>query len=124
MPIIENWKLVVLQNYANFNGRAGRGEYWWFVLANIVIYVAFSILTQISGIFSILSLIYSLAVLVPSIAVLIRRLHDSDKSGWLVLISFIPLLGAIILLVFAIQEGTKGPNKYGPGIELAAPVAA
>lgn len=124
MPIIENWKLVVLQRYAKFDGRAGRGEYWWFVLANVVVYVALSILGQISGIFSLLSLVYALALFVPSIAVAIRRLHDSDKSGWLMLIGLIPLIGAIILLVFMIQEGTKGPNQYGPGPELAAPVAA
>jgi len=124
MPIIENWKLVVRQSYAKFDGRAGRGEYWWFVLANIVVYVALSILTQISGIFSLLSLVYGLAVFVPSIAVAIRRLHDTDKSGWLLLIGLIPFVGAIILLVFVIQEGTSGPNKYGPGQELAAPTTA
>jgi len=121
MPIIENWKLVVLQSYAKFDGRAGRGEYWWFALANIVVYVALSILTQISGIFSLLFFIYALAVFVPSIAVAIRRLHDTDKSGWLLLIGLIPFVGAIILLVFVIQEGTSGPNQYGPGQELAAP---
>lgn len=124
MPIIENWKLVVLQSYAKFDGRAGRGEYWWFVLANIVVYVALSILMQISGIFSLLFFIYALAVFVPSIAVAIRRLHDTDKSGWFMLIGLIPFVGAIILLVFVIQEGTSGPNQYGPGQELAAPVAA
>jgi len=120
MPIIENWKLVVLQRYAKFDGRAGRGEYWWFVLANIVVYVALSILAQISGIFSLLSLIYALAVFVPSIAVAIRRLHDTDKSGWLLLIGLIPFVGAIILLVFVIQEGASGPNQYGPSPEPAA----
>ena len=120
MPIIENWKLVVLQRYAKFDGRAGRGEYWWFALANIVVYVALSILAQISGIFSLLSLIYALAVFVPSIAVAIRRLHDTDKSGWLLLIGLIPFVGAIILLVFVIQEGASGPNQYGPSPEPAA----
>jgi len=120
MPIIENWKLVVLQSYAKFDGRAGRGEYWWFVLANIVVYVALSILMQISGIFSLLFLVYALAVFVPSIAVAIRRLHDTDKSGWLLLLGLIPFVGFIILLVFYIQEGTAGPNKYGTGPEPAA----
>jgi len=82
------------------------------------------ILAQISGIFSLLYLVFALAMFVPSLAVLVRRLHDSDKSGWFMLIGLIPLIGGIILLVFVIQEGTKGPNKYGPAQELAAPVAA
>ena len=120
MPIIENWKLVVLERYAKFDGRAGRAEFWWFVLANIVVYVALAILMQISGIFGILYFLYGLAMIVPSIAVAIRRLHDTDKSGWLLLLGFIPLLRFIILLVFYIQEGTAGPNQYGAGPEPAA----
>ena len=92
----------------------------WFVLANLVVYVALSILAQASGIFSLLSSVYALGVFVPSIAMAIRRLHDCDKSGWLLLIGLVPLIGAIILLVFVIQEGTKGPNKYGPGPKVAA----
>ena len=120
MQMIENWKLVVLERYAKFDGRAGRAEFWWFVLANLVVYVALAILAQISGIFLILYFIYALAMLVPSLAVAIRRLHDTDKSGWLVLLGLIPLVGFIILLVFYIQEGTPGPNQYGAGPEPAA----
>ena len=120
MPIIENWKLVVLERYAKFDGRAGRGEFWWFFLANIVIYIALLILAQISGLFMILYFLYALAVIVPNIAVGIRRLHDTDKSGWFLLISFVPLIGGIILLVFLAMEGTTGPNKYGAAPEPAA----
>jgi uncharacterized membrane protein YhaH (DUF805 family) len=125
MPIIENWKLVVLERYAKFDGRAGRAEFWWFVLANLIVYIAFAILLQVSGIFVILELLYALAMLVPSIAVAVRRLHDTDKSGWLLLLGLIPFVGFIILLVFYIQQGTSGPNKYGAAPEPAAaePVA-
>lgn len=126
MILVESWKLVVLERYAKFDGRAGRAEFWWFVLANLLVYIALAILMQISGIFAILYFIYGLAMIVPAIAVAIRRLHDTDKSGWLLLLGFIPLLGFIILLVFYIQEGTSGPNKYGVGPEpdATAPAAA
>ena len=120
MPIIENWKLVVLERYAKFDGRAGRAEFWWFVLANFVVYVALLILAQISGIFMVLYFLYALALIVPNIAVAIRRLHDTDKSGWLLLLVLVPLIGGIILLVLCAMEGTKGPNQYGPAPEPAA----
>ncbi len=120
MPIIENWKLVVLQRFAKFDGRAGRAEFWWYVLANVVVYVALAILAQISALFLILYFVYALAMIVPSIAVAIRRLHDTDKSGWLLLIGLVPLIGAIILLVFYAIEGTNGPNQYGAAPEPAA----
>jgi len=120
MPIIENWKLVVLQSYAKFDGRAGRAEFWWFALANFVVVFALAILAQISSIFLILYFVYAIAMFVPSIAVAIRRLHDTDKSGWMLLLGLIPFVGFIILLVFYIQEGTAGPNKYGTGPEPAA----
>jgi uncharacterized membrane protein YhaH (DUF805 family) len=120
MPIIENWKLVVLERFAKFDGRAGRAEFWWFVLANVIVYVALGILAQISGIFLILYFLYGIAMIVPSIAVAIRRLHDTDKSGWFLLIGLIPLVGAIILLVFYALEGNNGQNMYGPGPEPAA----
>jgi len=120
MPIIENWKLVVLQRFAKFDGRAGRAEFWWFVLANFLVYIVLAILLQISGIFLIVELLFALAMIVPSIAVAIRRLHDTDKSGWMLLIGLIPLVGAILLIVFYATEGTSGPNQYGAGPEPAA----
>ncbi len=69
--------------------------------------------------FGLLSGIFSLAILVPSIAVSVRRLHDIDRTGWWVLLSFVPLIGAIVLLVFAVQEGTPGDNRYGPNPKTA-----
>jgi uncharacterized membrane protein YhaH (DUF805 family) len=119
MALIENWKLVVLERYAKFDGRAGRGEFWWFVLANFLVVVVLAILIQISGIFWILYAGYALALLVPSIAVAIRRLHDTNKSGWWLLIGLIPF-GGIVLLVFYILEGTNGPNDHGAAPEPAA----
>jgi len=111
---------VVLQRFAKFDGRAGRSEFWWFVLANVIAYVALLILMGIGfaisdglGILLLLAAIaYYLVIIIPGVAVSIRRLHDTNKSGWLLLISLIPF-GGIILLVFYIQEGTPGPNDYG-----------
>jgi len=119
MALIENWKLVVLQRYAKFDGRAGRGEFWWFALANILALIILAILIAISNIFWILYIGYVIAILIPSIAVAIRRLHDSDKSGWWLLIGLIPF-GGLVLLVFYILEGTAGPNQYGDAAEPAA----
>lgn len=120
MQLIENWKLVVLERYAKFDGRAGRAEFWWYVLANLIISAVLSVLGNASSLFSVLGLLYSLAVLIPSIAVAIRRLHDTDKSGWFLLLALIPIVGFIILIVFYATEGTKGPNQYGTAPEPAA----
>ncbi|MET0663447.1 MAG: DUF805 domain-containing protein [Ilumatobacteraceae bacterium] len=113
MILVEAWKLVVLERYAKFDGRAGRAEYWWFFLATFIIGLAINILTRISGVFFVLSFVYFLAVLVPSVAVAVRRLHDTDKSGWFMLLAFIPIVGFIILVVLLATPGTPGPNKYG-----------
>ena len=123
MPLVEYWKLVVLQRYAKFDGRAGRAEYWWFVLANVIIWFALAILMRISGIFVILVIGFWLAIIIPSIAVAIRRLHDTNKSGWFLLISLVPLVGGIILLVFLASQGDPGTNQYGepdPGLPATA----
>ncbi|MEX2625971.1 MAG: DUF805 domain-containing protein [Ilumatobacteraceae bacterium] len=114
MPIIDYWKLVVLERYAKFDGRARRAEFWWFVLANLIVYVVLAILAgAVSAVFWVLYVVYALAMLVPSIAVAIRRLHDTGKSGWFLLISFIPVVGPIILLVFYVLDSTPGTNQYG-----------
>lgn len=101
-----NYYLKVLQNYANFNGRARRKEYWMFVLFNLI--VSF-IIGFIGGLmkFPLLSSLYSLVVLLPSIAVAVRRMHDVGKSGWFVLIP-------IYNLILCVTEGNKGENEYGP----------
>jgi len=112
-----NWYLEVLKKYAVFNGRARRAEYWWFFLFSVIISIVLSVIdgfiTGPQGI-GILGLIYSLAVLIPSIAVGIRRLHDTGRSGWWLLISFVPLIGAIVLIVFFVLDSQPGENQYGP----------
>jgi uncharacterized membrane protein YhaH (DUF805 family) len=118
-PLIGYWKKVVLENYANFEGRARRAEFWWYVLAGICISIVLNILGAIASFFVILTFIYGLAVLIPGIAVGIRRLHDTDKSGWWLLIGLIPLVGAIVLIVFFATEGTRQPNQWGPSPKFA-----
>lgn len=111
-----NWYLAVLKNYAGFDGRARRMEYWMFQLFNVIIYVIAMILAGIISekLFVSLLGLYALAIIIPSIAVCIRRLHDTGRSGWWILISFVPLVGGIILLIFTILEGDAGTNQYGP----------
>lgn len=124
---------VVRNNYANFSGRARRREYWMFTLINGLISLALYLPAMFLGfdpastatgeastsvnplvyIFLGLYVLYSLAMLVPSLAVLVRRLHDTGKSGWWVLIGFIPL-ASLVLLVFTIMDSQPGANKWGP----------
>ena len=112
--LINAYKSAVLENYANFSGRLSVPGFWWFVLANFLVNIVLLVLSNIAGIFAILYLIYFLAVLVPLLAAQVRRLHDTNKSGWMILLSFVPLVGGIILLVFCVQAGTPGPNDHGP----------
>ena len=122
MHMIDIWKTVMTQRFAKFDGRAGREEFWWFVLANVLVFIVLAILVAISDIFWILYIGYAIAVIVPSIALAIRRLHDTNKSGWWLLIGLIPF-GGIVLLVFYILEGTNGPNDHGAAPEPAAVAA-
>jgi uncharacterized membrane protein YhaH (DUF805 family) len=122
MVMVEYFKLVVFERYAQFEGRAGRAEYWWFFLANILVSIVLQILARGAGALVILSILYSLALLIPGLAVAVRRLHDTNKSGWMLLISLIPFVGVIILIVFLATEGDSGPNQYGnpdPGLATA-----
>ena len=102
--------------YVDFSGRTSVGGFWRFVAVNVAVYIVLAILMQISAIFLLLYIGYALAVLLPSIAIAIRRLHDTGKSGWFLLIGLIPLVGAIILIVFYIQPSV-GANAYGAGPE-------
>ena len=108
-----NWYIEVLKKYAVFSGRTRRMEYWMFLLINCLITVVLGTFEGLSGIIG-LSLIYSLAVLIPGIAVSIRRLHDTNRSGWWFLIGLIPIVGAIVLLIFMVQDGQPKENQYGP----------
>ncbi len=108
-----NWYLEVLKKYAVFHGRAQRKEYWMFLLFNIIVSLVLTVIETLVDIQSILSGIYSLAVLLPGLAVSVRRLHDTNRSGWWLLISLIPILGAIVLIVFMAQDGHPDENQYG-----------
>lgn len=115
-----NWYLKVLKNYTNFSGRARRKEYWMFTLFNVIFAVAAVLLDNLLGLafegigYGPVYGLYLLATIIPGIAVSVRRLHDVDKSGWMILIGLIPLIGAIWLLVLFATEGTPGDNQYGP----------
>ena len=145
-----DWAKRPLQKYADFSGRAPRSEYWWYVLATIIANLIAMVLDSILGLdravgpYGILSTLLMLALLVPGLAVSVRRLHDTNRSGWWVLIAVIPYLmvgvaagmaaatgsmaglgtagilsilafiGLIVLLVFMILPGTPGDNRYGP----------
>jgi uncharacterized membrane protein YhaH (DUF805 family) len=105
MTFVESIK-TCFSKYADFNGRAARSEFWWFMLFVVVAGFVTSMINPI------LSLLFYLGTLLPSLAVAARRLHDTDRSGWMQLIGFIPLIGLIMLYFFA-QEG-KEPNRFGP----------
>jgi len=91
--------------YANFNGRASRSEYWWFVLFVVIVGLVLSLINRnIAGLFY-------LGIILPSIAAAARRLHDTNRSGWMQLINFVPLVGWLIVLYFLVQE-PKEPNRF------------
>ena len=121
-----NWYLEVIKNnYANFSGRARRKEYWMFIVVNTIILavlygIMFSSIDSYTGEMSgtgfaalIIIGIYSLATIIPNIAVTVRRFHDQDRSGWMVLLSFIPFVGGLILFIFMCLDGTRGENRFG-----------
>ena len=115
-----HWYLDVLRKYAVFRGRARRREYWIFLAVNVMITIMLIMIDAAVGTFDaeiglgLLSGVYTFAVLIPSLAVGARRLHDTDRSGWWLLISFIPVVGPIVLLVFLVLRGQIGPNRFGP----------
>jgi uncharacterized membrane protein YhaH (DUF805 family) len=107
------WYLEALKKYAVFSGRSRRKEYWFFVLFNFLIGIAFGIVDAVVGL-GFLGLIYGLAVIIPGIAVTIRRLHDTGRSGWWILIGFVPIIGFFVMLYFLFQDSEPGANEYGP----------
>jgi uncharacterized membrane protein YhaH (DUF805 family) len=116
-----DWMLMPLRRYAEFSGRSQRKEYWMFFLFQVIVVVVLGIIEgmlgltgMVAGAYGPLTMLFWLAVLIPGIAVGIRRLHDTDRSGWWLLLAFVPLVGAIVLLVFFVSDGTHGPNRFGP----------
>jgi uncharacterized membrane protein YhaH (DUF805 family) len=108
-----HWYTDVLSKYTVFDGRAGRQEFWMFTLFNVIVYLIVSIIGNIIHV-PWLAGLYGLGVLLPSLGVEIRRLHDIDKSGWWILIGFVPVIGGIWLLVLLVMAGTPGANRFGP----------
>ena len=114
-------KRALTVNYCNFSGRSSRSEYWWFVLLNMIIGFVFNILTAATGseVFPVLSLIVSLILFLPGLGLAVRRLHDIDKSGWWLFIALIPLVGAILLIVWFAKDSDQYDNRYGEVPNLA-----
>src|SRR5436190_1392454 len=115
-----NWYVSVLKKYTVFSGRARRQEYWMFTLFSVIISIVLSTIDSqlLKASPGILSSIYSLAVLLPSLAVTARRLHDTGRTGWWMLISLVPVVGWIIIIVFLVQDSQSGDNQYGPNPKL------
>ena len=124
------WMLMPYRRYADFSGRSRRKEYWMFILFTAIVYaVVFSLMMAGGFSFSpdgtpsrgplfwlgaLLLGVFVLGSFIPSIAVQVRRFHDQDKSGWFVLLAFVPYVGGLIVLIFMCIEGTRGPNRFGP----------
>ena len=109
MNFIESIK-TCYKKFFDFSGRASKSEYWWFQLYNAIIYVlTFVFQGDLALLFSILVI----ANIIPTYAAAVRRIHDSDKSGWMVLIALIPLIG-LYVIVLLLQDGSKGKNRFGP----------
>jgi uncharacterized membrane protein YhaH (DUF805 family) len=104
------------QNYVNFTGRAARSEFWYWVLFAVLLSIAAKLIDFVlfpSSDISPVSGLLLLAIFLPGLAMSIRRLHDGDRSGWWILLNLIPLIGAIVLLVWYCTRGTIGPNRFG-----------
>ncbi len=119
-----NHYLSVLKKYFVLKGRARRSEYWMFVLVNLLISIALTavdavIINALNVPFGILSAVYTIGILCPSFCVGVRRLHDTGRSAWWLLIALVPLIGAIVLLVFSVLDSQPGDNKYGPSPKTA-----
>ena len=121
-------------NYATFKGRARRSEYWFIQLFLIITNVAVGAIDLVlmngdvdrfiaNGGGGIVGLVWILVTIVPALAVLVRRLHDTGKSGWWVLMGFVPFAGAIVLFVFTVLDSTPGENKHGPSVKDAPAVS-
>ena len=122
------WYHEALKKYAVFGGRARRTEFWMYILFNFIFSMLAFCIDLAVGVatgfgFALLFFLYTVGSIIPSLTVTVRRLHDTGRTGWWMLIGAIPLLGAIILIVFYVQPGQSGPNQYGPDPK-AVPAAA
>ena len=106
------------KKYAEFSGRATRTQYWMFILFFMIIYFVLALIDVFVGTM-VLAFIFNVAVFLPSIAIAARRLHDTGRTGWWQLIVLIPLIGAIVLIVFFVQDSVED-NEYGPNPKAAS----
>jgi uncharacterized membrane protein YhaH (DUF805 family) len=109
-----NWYLEVLKKYAVFDGRSRRREFWYFVLFSSIVAIALMIIDITAGTHYAFLGIYCLAVLLPGLGVSIRRLHDTNRSGWWVLVNLYPAVGQMFFILFTAAESDVGENQYGP----------
>lgn len=123
-----HWYIEVLKKYAVFSGRARRAEFWYFFLFSAIISIFLTLIDEFMGLkfevrgenLGFLSTLYYIAVLIPYLAVIFRRLHDTGRSGWWILIFFIPIVGVIVAVVFLASKGTEGDNRFGPDPKASA----
>ena len=115
-----NWYIKALKQYTDFGGRARRKEYWFFTLFNILFTIVISVFDVMFGTIDmqtgvgLLGVVYMLLLLIPGTAVLVRRLHDTGRSAWWLLMFLIPLLGFVVLFIFLLLDSEDGENEYGP----------
>jgi uncharacterized membrane protein YhaH (DUF805 family) len=114
MTFQDSVKSVLVTNYATFSGRARRSEYWWYVLFVFIASLVLGMVDKAVIGAGILQGAFGLATFIPGIAVGVRRLHDRDRSGWWLLIGFVPLIGWLILIYWFATPGTAGENRFGP----------
>ena len=108
-----NYYIDAFRNYVNFQGRANRTQFWMFILFNLIAgVILFGIAFAVPAL-AFLITVYNLAVFLPSLAICVRRLHDTDRSGWWILLGLIPLVGGIIMLILYLLPGTPGANRFG-----------
>jgi len=112
--MFENYMDVITRHYVDFNGRARRSQFWYFVLMNIIVGMIVGVIQQMLSLGTMLSGLYTLAVFLPNLGLSVRRLHDVNRSGWWLLLAAIPIVGWIVLIYWDCVEGTPGPNEYGP----------
>ena len=115
VTFMEAIRSALVDNYCNFSGRASRSQYWWYVLFTALLgFVIGIVFCWSPDVLNIVSGLVNLALLLPGLGLAVRRLHDIDKSGWWILIALIPLVGAIILIIWFCKDSQMYDNQYGP----------
>lgn len=118
-----NYYLDAWRKFATFSGRARRSEYWMFYLFNTIAPMVLAMVELVLGTMFILTMIYMLAAFIPGLSVTVRRLHDIGKSGWWMLINFVPVIGFFVFLFFMFQDSQHGDNEYGPNPKMVTAFA-